>query len=446
MFAIIKIGKRRKEATVKIRQYTFRSGQALVELAIFGAIFVMILGALLNYGIRYNLQQEASMTAFRRALRIASDQNKGTGSYMIMGEDHIPDVTDTYGLGSKTTIAASASVTRDYQLDAQPDDADSLPSIVMDIQSNRSADGIKTWKRRVYKNAGFRIEYNVPVAALDKYKAIYGGSSLAAFAGNDIESGPIPGHPQGDPSGWSWVSVNSNDAQRVCLSGSTENIFDGDGNVTGTVFTCNNWALRAVRIVDSCVGQSIDYTSCYKQARQLVDVDYCVRIKNEDRVTGDDTDYNSVCAQYTNPPNQNRTSRYNSDLGGAWYADNYDYENCVLPGGTPDRCYTFPILADLFAFSDGHPDKSSMGLQNDSTSTTSRTDTFERHEDNAGISTSESSILTEVTNKTMISQENLNSSGYEIPHPQADDFVNVLPEDMVSVFNKVVDEEWQTNK
>ena len=45
-----------------------KKGQAILELAIFGAILIMLLGALINYGLRYNYQQLAMQRAFRKAL------------------------------------------------------------------------------------------------------------------------------------------------------------------------------------------------------------------------------------------------------------------------------------------------------------------------------------------------------------------------------------------
>ena len=52
-----------------------KSGQALVELAIFGAIAIAALGFLIKVGMKMNHDQEIRMAAFRRAMAAASADN-----------------------------------------------------------------------------------------------------------------------------------------------------------------------------------------------------------------------------------------------------------------------------------------------------------------------------------------------------------------------------------
>lgn len=52
-----------------------RSGQALVELAVFGAIALAALGFLIRVGMRMNYDQEIRMAAFRRSLAAARADN-----------------------------------------------------------------------------------------------------------------------------------------------------------------------------------------------------------------------------------------------------------------------------------------------------------------------------------------------------------------------------------
>jgi hypothetical protein len=88
------------------------NGQALIELAVFGSIFLMIVGAMLTYGLRYNFMQQANQLAYRRAMKIASDEGRGSGSYMLITDKHIPDPVDPFGVGSVSPIISSAIITR----------------------------------------------------------------------------------------------------------------------------------------------------------------------------------------------------------------------------------------------------------------------------------------------------------------------------------------------
>ena len=424
-----------------------QTGQALVELAIFGAIFILILGSLLSYGLRYNFQQQVSMTAFRRALKIASDPERGSGAYMMITEKHIPNPSDMYGIGDKTAITASASVTRNYAMHEQATDAGSLSGVVMDSQTQRDNDSEK-WMRRIYKMAGFRIEYKVPTNVTGKYKLVYG--SILAKKG--AESDPITGNP----STWTWVAVSSGDAQRVCESSHLENVYDGEGNVLFVITVCDKKGFAALRIIDSCIGETINYDSCYEQSRMLVDVEYCTQECERKKVPGDDMNCAATCGMETLAPNQNDPN-YNEANGGAWYAAGYTYTNC-----TPDhRCYTFPILKDkLFAFAGGYPEQKGMGMQQDSTAENSRSEYFKRNETSFDITTNEKVAWQSVDHKKVIRQDNLCTKndtrpecagdpameGYEIPHSQPEDFVNVQTDNLDTSMSVTINEDWQTAK
>ncbi|PIZ84826.1 MAG: hypothetical protein COX96_01455, partial [Candidatus Omnitrophica bacterium CG_4_10_14_0_2_um_filter_44_9] len=249
-------------------------GQALVELAVFGAFFLILLGVLLSYGLKYNFQQKAQMTVFRRALKIASDQGRGIGAAMILEDRAIPDPTTMFGIGFTAPIVASASVQRDHMMHAQPVDEDSLSGTVMDIQTSRDgSEETQAWMRRIYKTAAFRVEYLVPKENLDKYREIFGSSLLALKSGGSIED-------QG-----SWASTSDDEADMTLLENGSK-------------------AYTAIRIIDTCSGEISDYDTCYTQARQLVDPEFCKRKCELAKGPGSDTDCASVCNIETNPPNQ----------------------------------------------------------------------------------------------------------------------------------------------
>lgn len=217
-----------------------KKGQALLELAVFGTIFLTLLTAMVAYGLKYNYNQRAQMLAFRRAMTIASDRNYGSGSYMLIQDRHIPDPTDAFGIGSISPFVATASVTRDPEMDAVPADAASLPTTVVDMEVTGVGGEIEPLARLAVKNAGFRTESGVSEDMREKYDLIY----------SDV-------------------------------------VDEGGGNV---------------RIIDSCIGEIIDHAACYQQAAKIVDTDLCTRDCQITSTSG--TDCSTICARRMNPPNQ----------------------------------------------------------------------------------------------------------------------------------------------
>ncbi|MFH0940745.1 MAG: hypothetical protein V1840_02690 [Candidatus Omnitrophota bacterium] len=422
-----------------MRLLQIHNGQALVELAVFGAFFLMLLGVLLSYGIKYNFQQKAQMTAFRRALKIASDQDRGTGSAMVMEDRAIPDPSTMFDIGSTAPVVASASVQRDYMMHAQPVDGDSLQGSVMDIQTSRNVDtngnvatGTQEWMRRIYKTAAFRVEYLVLKANLDKYEQIYG--SLLA-----LKTGSLIGDP--DP----WVSTSSSDADMACLA--SHDVTDADGNTT-TV--CDSEAYAAIRIIDACSGEISDYDTCYSQARQLVDPAFCARKCELAKIPGSTTDCTAVCNLLTNSPNQT-VKTYDSTMGGAWYAADWEAPSPVVtaPYTQINPNYNFPYLSGyrgngtivpaLFSFSGARspsdPVKQmAMGLQSDMTQNTQRSESIDRTETTSAISTQEDAVWTDTLNRQYVHQANVAPDGFEnVPASgQPGDFVNVTTDNVTS--------------
>ena len=424
----------------------FSDGQALVELAVFGAFFLMLLGVLLSYGLKYNFQQKAQMTAFRRALKIASDQDRGTGSAMVVEDRAIPDPATMFGIGSTAPIMASASVQRDYMMNAQPVDADSLQGSVMDIQTNRNGSAnTQAWMRRIYKTAVFRVEYLVPEANLDKYEQIYGSILVRSTGG-------------------SWVSTSSSDVAMTCLASHVETVTDSDGNTTTTT-VCDSEAYAAIRIIDACSGEISDYETCYSQARQLVDPAFCARKCELGKIPGSGTDCSAVCNLETNPPNQDPTQAYDSAKGGAWYAADWEAPSAVVtpPATQAHPNYNFPYLSGyrgdgtivpaLFSFSGAHSSSDpvkqmAMGLQSDMIQNTQRSESIDKTETTSAISTQEDAVWTDTLNRTFARQDNLNTDGFEnVPASgQPGDFANVIMDNVTSEVSGSMSRAQQTVK
>lgn len=398
-----------------------KRGQALVELAVFGTFFLLIIGALVSYGVRYNDQQKTEMTAFRRALKIASDPNRGSGSYSIISDKPIPDPSDLYGVGSPTAITSSASVTRDYMGSAQAANGASLPATVTDIQTNRNEQS-ETWMRRITKTAGFRVEYNVKSKAIKKYRLIY-GTILALANGYSVDKA------MADPNCNGWVSSNGDYKDKfihTCDSGSSD---------------CSSFTYFAIRIQDSCSGEYVSRLSCYDQARKIVDAAYCLEQCLLNKIKGSTENCHDECNiaadpnKDLNPPNQFVRS-FSSTTGGAWYAADY-----LKPGEGINHTggYYFPVLEKLFAYADAVFSSSgvdkTMGIQSDATTETLRDQTLHETQTPTGITTEESAGWSDATNRDFIYQNNLypandpqNRYGYETLHSTPAEFVNVQVE------------------
>lgn len=266
-----------------------RAGQALVELAVFGSLLLLLMGAILSYGLSYDLQQQADQQAFRTALfyQGSDPSNPYTASsisYQITKMRHIPDPADAYGFGSTAHATGSASVTWDFGMDLTPMTEDSLPVSVMDIQTGLT-DGRATWEHGAYHLAGFRDISNVPAGSIDRYEEIYGFVSYRQSSG-----------------GW--------------------------GSEGGAVMAGSNYA--AIRVIDRCVSNILDHDSCYVQARMIVDSSFCTYQCNENKATGSTINCSSVCSAAIEVP---------------WYAQGYSSTGTDPNGYT---LYSFPVLNQIF--------------------------------------------------------------------------------------------------
>jgi len=238
-----------------------KGGESLLEVAIFGAIIVMLLGVLISYGLRYNYQQKMMQQAFRKSLTHAVNQPGTSISNVVISDKHIPNPSDTFGVGSVTPMTGSAGgIARDYRLGETADTESELPRVAVNING----------KEFTYTTAGFRDESNVPESSLGRYQVIYGGGNV-------------------------W---NTGDGE--CLGEESTSINPNTGEPEGT--TCSQPS-KNIRIIDYCDGEIIDYGSAVKQCRMIVDADACVK-----ECSRDPSADCSVCAQPINIP---------------WYCANY---------------------------------------------------------------------------------------------------------------------------
>ncbi|MFB3918945.1 MAG: hypothetical protein ACE14U_02630 [Candidatus Velamenicoccus archaeovorus] len=330
--------------------HAFKKGQALLELAVFSTIFLTILTAIVAYGLRYSYNQRAQMLAFRRAMKIASDRNYGSGSYMLIQDRHIPDPAETFGIGSTAPFVGVASVTRDPEMDAQAADASSLPATVIDMETTGVDGAMEPLARIVAKNAGFRRETGVSEEMLKKYELIY------------------------------------------------SDVVDEEGG--------------NVRIIDSCVGEMINFDSCYSQAVKIVDVDTCYNYCLITVTQDEDTNCSTICNQAMNPPNQNNTS-YNSAVGGAWYAANWRVE---------DGKYVFPVLNEISSRVSEHA--KSMGIQQDTVTHSKRSTKIRKIETTSNLVTDENATWEDNNVRQFVTMNALQPNGYQVTHDNPMDYAD----------------------
>ena len=133
-------------------------GQAILEVALFGSIILMLLGITLDYGMRYGFKQRADMLAFRRALRASGDPTQsGHGSYMLVQDRHIPNPGNPTGaaIGSVQPFFASHSVVRDYRMNETPDTQEQLPYTTIRIEGNATSSWQSPGQPNPLRTAGF---------------------------------------------------------------------------------------------------------------------------------------------------------------------------------------------------------------------------------------------------------------------------------------------------
>lgn len=145
------------------------AGQALLELALFGAILLMLLGVMVSFGMRYNYQQKTMMEAFRKTLNeTAVYERGGQASVTVVSDEHVPNPSNPFAVGSTLPFSSSASITRSYKLHESADTEEELPQSTIQIQGQPLN----------YTTAGFTDLGNITESILDKYQEIYGDANV----------------------------------------------------------------------------------------------------------------------------------------------------------------------------------------------------------------------------------------------------------------------------
>jgi hypothetical protein len=333
-------------------KHKFLTGQAVLELAIFGAILIMLLGVLLNYGLRDSLQQKATMSAFRGALKeSANSKIGGQGNFMLVEDNHIPNPSNPFAVGSVMPFIANSNVIRSAALHETADRVDELPRITIDIKGSKCPGSVLSVAGSnppcYYLTAGFRDIQNVITVPIDCGSDGYG---------TPVDCGTTTVYAM--PTGMSKYKEVYGDGNawtiRDCFP-------DGYG---GPVCTD-----AGIRLIDSCEGEIIDYNYCKRQCRLITNNDFCRTGCEKGKEPSSTKDCSAVC---------------NQDIEIPWYCQSWNAE----PGKI--------VLDRLFKFNN------IMGVQQDYAQRTTMYNTLRKTEGAGGLHTTDSINWTTFTDRDIV--------------------------------------------
>jgi hypothetical protein len=93
----------------KINYRRNQAGQASIELAILSGLILIVFGALLTYGQRFDAQQQVKMETFRKALAKAYERNSAV-TYTYKKDVRFCNLLGGFGEGQPSTVSSTANV------------------------------------------------------------------------------------------------------------------------------------------------------------------------------------------------------------------------------------------------------------------------------------------------------------------------------------------------
>lgn len=120
------------------------SGQALLELAIFGSMMLVVLGAMVSFGMNADRQQRTQIAAIRDGMWAGARSRYDKTAfntpiaeqYVHIDDGFVPDPTNPFAIGTRVTSSYSFSnPSRHFKLNLTPDldNASELPRMVVKI-------------------------------------------------------------------------------------------------------------------------------------------------------------------------------------------------------------------------------------------------------------------------------------------------------------------------
>ena len=268
-----------------------RQGQALLELAVFGSLMLMVLGAVVNYGLNADANQRAMMLSFRQALSsaaTANSQNTPTSSsHLVLHDQHFPDPSNPFAIGSMIPASASSGgINRSNMLGRVfPDTADELPRISFDVSGLAPGNVVRCGAASSgCTAAGLRAD-DVPTDSIVRYREVFGNICDC----DDQNSTLCTGHP-------------------MCAG----------QRASGQ---------HRLLIVDSCDGEILNYDGCVRQARLIAEPAFCQR----ECERGGGEDCAGICAKPMNVPWYAQDGKYD-DTAHRWIFKALDRVFLDIPG------------------------------------------------------------------------------------------------------------------
>lgn len=354
-----------------------KKAQALLELAVFGIIIISLLGVLISYGLRYNFQQQVSQQTFRKALDEAQystqDGRPKVTSQIVIKDTHIPNPGNIFGMGAVTPVMSSVTVTRDFQqvkstipedpYNITPSEYNELPEVEVTVVGGSHPHRFKT--------EGYRIAWQVPDEAIDRYLHIYGSGSVKKLRQTCTSEYPHEDDPEyKDP-----TDINN----------------DPDSGYVNN----NNCqvSFHDLLLIDNCDGEIIDYDVAVSRCRKIVDKRICQDECEQDLFEDPDTDCATVCGH---------------DMEIPWYCATENGRVDLTGHGDP---FNFVTLNKLFKVTPATPEPTRLGLQTDYTQDTTSSSTLQKTETASGITTTESPNWQVDTKRIMIYRDFQDTSG-----------------------------------
>jgi hypothetical protein len=164
-------------------------------------MILLVLGVLVDYGLRADFTQHAMMRTFREVLHDASRQTAPgepiSTSRLSLADRRIPDPANPFALGGTAAISGSAGgVTQNYQMHKTPDTPADMPhfyALIGGAEVNCGGVGCLTSD----------IRYGGSAASLARYQVVYGASNVCVVGAKNCPVGP--GALPGGRAGPSWV-------------------------------------------------------------------------------------------------------------------------------------------------------------------------------------------------------------------------------------------------
>jgi hypothetical protein len=336
-----------------------KKAQALTELAVFGSILLILLGVLINYGLRYNYQQQIEQAAFSKAMVSAKEANwdyyPSSVQHVVIKDVHIPDPANPFAIGSLTTLMGSAAVTRSYSGNFPTYDIE-LPQMRIEINDH------------VYNFtvANFMNVTDVTPIQEKKYLLVFGGSSNMHRTKEE----------------------NATETEETCWW----LIPIGDPIYMHEHCEMNPNARYKISILDYCGGQIINYDSAVARCQMILDESVCNKECVEQGLY-DSTECTGICHATIQTP---------------WYCENNKYN---MP---PFEPYNFVKLNRLFNVDATHTEPTTMGLQQDYREDFRTANVLNKEEGATGITTTDNVTWSSTKTRKFIYRGERDTSGQPI--------------------------------